>query len=137
VPVEILEHTAEVGLRARADSLEGLFGELAAGLFGLITDLQTVQERETWPVEVQAEDLTALVVEWLNELLFLHARDGMLARRCVVHEAGPQRLRATVWGERFDPDRHPRGIEVKSATYHQARVEQSGGDWTAVVYLDV
>lgn len=135
--MEVLEHTAEVGLRARADSLEGLLQELAAGLFGLITDLQTVQPREAWAVEVRADDLTAVAVEWLNELLFLHARDGMLARRCEVHEAGPQGVRATVWGERFDPDRHPRGIEVKSATYHQARVERTDGSWTAVVYLDV
>jgi SHS2 domain-containing protein len=137
VAVEVLEHTAEVGLRARADSLEGLLQELATGLFGLITDPQAVQAREAWPVEVHADDLTALVVEWLNELLFLHARDGMLACRCEVHEVGPQRLRATVWGERFDPDRHPRGIEVKSATYHQARVDRSSDGWTAVVYLDV
>ncbi|MDQ7801047.1 MAG: archease [Armatimonadota bacterium] len=137
MPVEVLEHTAEVGLRARAGALESLLEDLAAGLFSLITDPQTVQEREAWQVEVQADDLTALAVEWLNELLFLHARDGMLARRCTVHEVGGGRLRATVWGERFDPGRHPRGIEVKSATYHQARVEPSAGGWTAVVYLDV
>lgn len=137
MPVEVLEHTAEVGLRAHSDSLEGLFQELARGLFQLITDPHTVQEREAWQVEVQAEDLTALAVEWLNELLFLHGRDGMLARRCAVHEVGPGKLRATVWGERFDPDRHPRGIEVKSATYHQARVEPGDTGWTSVVYLDV
>lgn len=137
MPVEVLEHTAEVGLRARGDSLEQLLAELAAGLFGLITDPTSVQERERWEVEVQAEDLTGLVVEWLNELLFLHGRDGMLARRCESHEVSPQHLRATVWGEHFDPQRHPRGIEVKSATYHQARVESAAGQWCAVVYLDV
>ncbi len=135
--MEILEHTAEVGLRVRADSLEGLLAELAAGLFGLITDPATVQERERWEVEVRADDLTGLVVEWLNELLFLHGRDGMLGRRYEVRELSSHHLRATVWGERFDPERHPRGIEVKSATYHQARVESSTGQWSAVVYLDV
>jgi len=137
VPVEVLEHTAEVGLRAQAGSLAELLGELATGLFRLITDPESVQERRSWDVEVRADDLTAVVVEWLNELLFLHARDGMLARRCVVREAGPQGVRATVWGEPFDPQRHPRGIEVKSATYHQAQVEASPGSWSAVVYLDV
>jgi len=137
VPVEVLEHTAEVGLRAQAGSLEGLLEELAVGLFRLITDPECVQERRSWEVEVHADDLTAVVVEWLNELLFLHGRDGMLARRCVVHQAGPQGVRATVRGEPFDPQRHPRGIEVKSATYHQAQVEASPGSWSAVVYLDV
>lgn len=137
MPVEVLEHTAEVGLRARGDSLERVLQELAVGLFGLITDPSAVQEREAWSVEVEAEDLTALAVEWLNELLFLHARDGMLLRRCTVHQVNGGRLQATVWGERFDPQRHPRGIEVKSATYHQARVGSTSGQWFAVVYLDV
>jgi SHS2 domain-containing protein len=40
-------------------------------------------------------------------------------------------------GEPFDPERHPRGIEVKAATYHQARVEREGDRWVAVVYVDV
>ncbi len=137
MPVEVLEHTAEVGLRASAPSWGELLQELARGLFGLITDPQTVEERQSWAVEVEAEDPAALVVEWLNELLFLHARDGLLARRCAVEETGPCRVRATVWGERFDPHRHPRGIEVKSATYHQAQVQPSPEGWTAVVYLDV
>jgi SHS2 domain-containing protein len=137
MPVEVLEHTAEVGLRAEANSFEGLLAELALGLFSLITDPGAVADREAWTVQVRADDPVALVVEWLNELLFLHARDGMLGRRCEVHEASPQHVRATVWGERFDPQRHPRGIEVKSATYHQASVEAAGGRWQAVVYLDV
>jgi SHS2 domain-containing protein len=137
MPVEVLEHTAEVGLRAEADSFEELLAELCSGLFSLITLPERVAEREAWTVQVRADDPVALVVEWLNELLFLHARDGMLARRCDVAEASPQHVCATVWGERFDPQQHARGIEVKSATYHQASVEARDGGWQAVVYLDV
>ncbi len=137
MPVEVLEHTAEVGLRAEAERFEDLLAELCSGLFSLITVPERVREREAWTVQVRADDPVALVVEWLNELLFLHARDGMLARRCEVVEASRQHVRATVWGERFNPERHPRGIEVKSATYHQATVLAADGRWQAVVYLDV
>ncbi len=135
--VEVLEHTAEVGLRAEADSFEEVLGQLGLGLFSLITNVQQIQEREAWTVQVQADDPVALMVGWLNELLFLHARDGMLARRFQVAKSSPQQVRATVWGERFDPQRHSRGIEIKSATYHQASVAERDGRWQAVVYLDV
>jgi SHS2 domain-containing protein len=137
MPHELLDHTAEIGLRAEADTLAGVFEELCLGLFSLITDPTTVRTGRTWEIELNAPDLVALAVEWLNELLYLNGRDGMVAASCEVLEASSTHLRARIHGEAFDPERHPRGIEVKAATYHQARVEQEGDRWMAVVYLDV
>ncbi|MDR5682497.1 MAG: archease [Armatimonadota bacterium] len=137
MPFEILEHTAEVGLRAEAPTLPALLADLGMGLFSLITDVQTVRRVRTWDVEVASPDLPSVVVDWLNELLFLHARDGALAAEVCVHEVSPTHLHATLHGEPFDPQRHPRGIEVKAATYHQLRVDSVDGTWTAVVYLDI
>ncbi len=137
MPHELLDHTAEIGLRAEADTLAGVFEELCSGLFSLVTNPPAVRTERTWEVELTAPDLVALAVEWLNELLYLHDRDGMVAASCEVLEVSPTHLRARVHGEAFDPERHPRGIEVKAATYHQARVEQEGDRWVAVVYLDV
>ncbi|MDR7415569.1 MAG: archease [Armatimonadota bacterium] len=137
MPFEVLEHTAEVGLRVEAESLEGVFRDLCAGLFSLITDPSAVRPERTWEVTVEAPDRVALAVEWLNELLYLNARDGMVAHGAEVLEVSDGRLRARLHGEPFDPKRHPRGIEVKAATYHQARVEREGDRWVAVVYVDV
>jgi SHS2 domain-containing protein len=137
MPFEVLEHTAEIGLRVEAESLEGVFRDLCAGLFSLITDPFAVRPARAWEVTVEAPDRVALAVEWLNELLYLNARDGMVAHRAEVLEVSDGRLRARLHGEPFDPERHPRGIEVKAATYHQARVEREGDRWVAVVYVDV
>ncbi|MDR7562413.1 MAG: archease [Armatimonadota bacterium] len=137
MPFEVLEHTAEAGLRVEAETLEGLFRDLCAGLFSLITDPATVRPARVWEVALEAPDRVALAVEWLNELLYLNARDGLVAREAEVLEVSDGRLRARVYGEPFDPGRHPRGIEVKAATYHQARVEREGERWVAVVYVDV
>jgi SHS2 domain-containing protein len=137
LPFEVLEHTAEIGLRAEAPTLPALFADLGVGLFSLITDVGSVRRVRTWEVEIASDDLSSLVVDWLNELLFLHARDGALAAEIHVHDVSPARLCATVHGEPFDPRRHPRGIEVKAATYHQLRVEAADGGWTSVVYLDI
>jgi SHS2 domain-containing protein len=134
---EILEHTAETGLRAEAPTLPAMFADLGAGLFSLITDVENVRPSRTWDVKITSDDLPSLVVDWLNELLFLHARDGALAAEIQVHGVSPTHLRATVHGEPFDPQRHPRGIEVKAATYHQLRVEPADDGWVAVVYLDI
>ncbi|MCS7173186.1 MAG: archease [Armatimonadetes bacterium] len=137
MPFEVLEHTAEVGLRVEAESLEGLFRDLCMGLFSLITDPAAVRPERAWEVTVEAPDRVALAVEWLNELLHLNGRDGLVAHEAEILEVSNGRLRARVYGEPFDPQRHPRGIEVKAATYHQARVEREGAHWVAVVYVDV
>jgi SHS2 domain-containing protein len=137
LPFEVIEHTAEVGLRAESPTLPETFADLGLGLFSLITDPASVRPARTWTVEIASHDLPSLVVDWLNELLFLHARDGALASEISVHEATPTRLRAAVRGEPFDPQRHPRGIEVKAATYHGLRVDPTDSAWVAVVYLDI
>lgn len=134
---EVLEHTAETGLRVEAPTLPALFADLGAGLFSLITDSESVHRAWTWEVEISSDDLPSLVVDWLNELLFLHARDGALVAEIHVHDVSPTHLRATAHGEPFDAQRHPRGIEVKAATYHQLRVEPADNGWVAVVYLDI
>ena len=46
-------------------------------------------------------------------------------------------LRGRVRGERFDPQRHTSGIEVKGVTRHQFRVEQVGGGFRARMIFDV
>ncbi|RMG32686.1 MAG: archease, partial [Planctomycetota bacterium] len=46
-------------------------------------------------------------------------------------------LRATVRGERFDPQRHRPGHEVKAITYHGLKVEQRDGEWLGDVIVDI
>ena len=48
-----------------------------------------------------------------------------------------RRLKATVWGEAFDPQRHPEKYAVKAATYHQLEIRPWGDGWQATVILDL
>jgi SHS2 domain-containing protein len=137
VTYEILEHTAEVGIRARAATFAGVLSDLSAGLFSLITDPARVAPDETWHVTLRGSDRAELVVDWLNELLFLHDRDGLLAAEVDIANADATSIDAAVRGARFDPARHEQRLEVKAATYHQLEVAQDGAGWTARVYLDV
>lgn len=46
-------------------------------------------------------------------------------------------LKACIYGEDFDPDRHERKLLIKAATYHKIRVEKTGGKWEAEVIFDI
>ncbi len=133
---ELLEHTADVGLRARGATLAELLAAAAQGMFSILVEEGGVAERQAVEVEVEAADAEELVHGWLRELLYRFSADGLVFGRFEVEEATPRRVRAVCHGEPFDPDRH-QGTEIKAVTWHDFRVEQTPEGWVAEVLFDI
>lgn len=134
---ETFEHTADLGLRARASDLNTLFAESAAALFSvLVEDLNTVEPRQRVDVQIVGDEHEYLLFDWLKELLYRFDAEHLLFRRFEVHvsDAG---LTGTAWGEPFDPARHALSHEVKAITYHGLKVEQTPEGWLAEVIVDI
>lgn len=136
-PFEILEHPADVGFRAWGRTREELFENAALALFSLMSELEAVQEKESRVVEATGRDFEALLYAWLAELLALSETERLLFRRATVIFPASDRLCATVYGERFDRNRHHRGTQVKAVTYHQLQTAHTRKGWTAQVFLDL
>ena len=134
---QVWEHTADVGLVATGDDLREAFAAAARGLFSLITDLDGVEAREERPVAVEAPDQEALLVEWLNELIYLFDAQNMLFKEFDITEMAPTRLVARAWGEPADPSRHRIKMGVKAATYHMLKVERGAAGYRLRVLFDV
>ena len=133
---ELIDHTAAVGIRAWGESLADVFAQAALGMFSFISDLESVQERESREVVVEGADREVLLVAWLNELVYLFGVEGLLFRRFDVLEMEDTRIRARCHGERLDQARHSVTAEVKSATYHMLEVKRNDL-WHARVILDI
>jgi len=133
---EILEHTADVGLVAYGTDLREAFANAACGLFSLIAELDEVEERVSYPVEVQAPDEEALLVAWLNELIYLFEIERVVFKRFEVRKLAAGRLEAEAYGEKLDPSRHQLKAGVKGATYHMLEVSRVNGCRVQVI-LDV
>jgi len=133
---ELIDHTADVGIRAWGESLAEVFAQAALGMFSFISDLESVQERESREVVVEGADREVLLVAWLNELVYLFGVEGLLFRRFDVLEMEDTRIRARCHGERLDQARHSVTAEVKSATYHMLEVKRNDL-WHARVILDI
>ncbi len=136
-PFEILEHTADVGVRARGETPAALFENAAAGFLEIALERETVTERETRRLAAEAADREALLVNWLQEVLWLVDAEGWLPRRVVVEEISEARVSGTAYGEPRDPARHRFHIIIKAVTYHQLSVRERDGVWVAEVYLDI
>lgn len=134
---EVFEHTADIGLRVRADDLETLFAEAAQGLFSLIVaDLESVQTVQEVYVELAAERTDDLLFDWLAELLYHFDVRGLLLSRFEV-KLDQTHLRGTARGEPVDRTRHQLEMEVKAITYHGLKVERRDNHWLAEVIVDI
>jgi SHS2 domain-containing protein len=137
---EVFEHTADLGLRIRADSLEKLLAEAARGLFSLVVvNLEEIRPVLSRTVEVDyspGNGRDYLLFDWLNELLFLLDSEQLLLSDFQVG-LSERKLSAVCRGETMDRGRHQLDHEVKAITYHGLRCEQTSDGWIAEVIVDI
>jgi len=119
---EFLEHTADVYIRAFGASMEEAYGNAALALFETMTDSNKIEQTQQEKLEVEAEDQYALLYNWLEALLVKFETEGMLFSRFEISDwkenAESFKFKAKVWGEKFDPKKHPQKVGVKAVTYH-------------------
>ena len=138
---ELLEHTADVGIRARGPTLEEAFEQATLGLAEVQGALAPGREGvlglgERVAVQVSAPDPGALLVDWLNEVLWLAETRQAAVAGVRVERVGAAVASGSVVLDSGGPA--PDGTFVKAVTYHRLRVEPDPeGGWLVEVYLDV
>jgi len=133
----LLAHTADIGLEATAATCEELFIAAAEGFKAMVFGDTPVQPAVAQRIEVLADDLPALLVAWLNEILYLCETTGLVPERFRIEHLDERHLSATVMGETFDPTRHSVERMAKAVTYHKLTVEERVNGWYARVYIDL
>lgn len=136
-PYEFLEHTADAGVIAHGGSLAEAFCHTAEGMYSLMVDPPTVEERESRQIAVTAEDTEGLLIAWLLELLFLTETQDMVFRRFALEEIGPTELRGWAYGEPLDRSRHQTGVGVKAVTRHMMEIAPENGGYRVRVLFDI
>ena len=134
---DIIDHVADVGITAYGEDMKQLFANAALALFSLITDVQSVKERLQHRVEINSENRDNLLIEWLNELIYLFDAEHLLFSQFEIESLNNNQLKATCHGEEFDPTRHRIKIDVKAATYHMLEVTQDSKGYKAQVIFDI
>jgi SHS2 domain-containing protein len=134
---EFIDHTADLGFIVRAGSRKELYEKTARAVFDIIVDLPTVRQDVIQPVEVSGDDREQLMVNWLNELLFLYETRGMLFRSFDIKEINDNHLKAECSGESYRAGVHRIKKEIKAATYHQILVSEDRDGWTLRIIFDI
>lgn len=134
---EILNHTADIGIIAYGEDISSVFINTAKGLFSLIIDPQEVSTKKHRDITVTAPDREALLVNWLNELIYLVDAEEVLFKEFDIIQITETKLQAKCYGEKINSKKHHLQREVKAATYHQLKVEKTMEGWRAQVIFDI
>ena len=93
---------ADVGVRAWGPTRAEAFAQAALGVFALIVSPDEVDEREYREVRAQADSPETLLVNWINECLYVHEIEGFVAHRITVLRVSDTLAHGVVHGEEFD-----------------------------------
>ena len=134
---ELFDHTADLGLRVTAATLDELFVDAARGLFAMIVERpEAIEPRIEETFEIAGDDKAFLLFDWLRALLMKSETDGVVFGTFAV-TVEPGRLSAVARGEPLDPEKHGLGREVKAITYHELKVEPTAAGWLAEAIVDI
>jgi len=136
---ELIDHTADVGLRIFGDTLPALFENAGRALFDVIAGpgYRGLKEKRTFSLE--RDSLEELLVEWMGALLYAfdteHFLFGSFSVTALDRHACS--LQAEAEGDYCSHEVHAAATGVKAVTYHNLHIVQKDGRWEATVILDV
>lgn len=128
-----IEHTADRALRVWGRELPDLFVAAARGMYSLLSDGYGSVPTTWREISLVGWDQETLLVDWLNELLYLTETEHLLFVDYEVESLTATALMARVGGV---PGRVTRTI-VKAATFHDLALVQDDDKWSAVITFDV
>ena len=138
---EFLEHTADILIAAHGQTLEEAFENAALAMFEVMTDTTKIDPTQEDAVEVEAEDEYALLYSWLEALLVKFEVNGMLYSKFKITslQDNPEgfKLKANVWGEKYNAEKHPQKVAVKAVTYHRMEIIKEIEKVTLEFILDI
>jgi SHS2 domain-containing protein len=132
IPYERIEHTADLAIRVTGEDLPSLFANAAAALFDMMTEPPAAVDLRH-EVLVESIDLEGLLVDWLNQLIYLHEVRGETYTRFEITALSPQELRATIHGGAT-----ARKLKtIKAATFHELIIAETEVGAQAQIVFDV
>ena len=119
----LIDHTADMMVKAFGSTIEECFGNAAYALFDQTVDLSNVGTSEETDVRVSGMDDEDMLYSFLSEMLFIEDCDNLILKEFEVSFEGNDVI-CHARGETLDRSKHRVRSEVKAVTYHMMEVNR-------------
>lgn len=131
-------------IHAWGDSLKEAYEQCGIAMFGYMTELESVEIKQSAEIEAAGHDLESLLFHFLDELLFLFSCEPFLiCSKIIIEEFITEgedcKIRCKCYGEEFQIGKHPQGTEVKAITYSAMQIVNNPekNDYQVFVIVDI
>lgn len=142
---EQISHTADIKIRVFGTTMYNLFRHALIGMFQVVhpkaPGCTRVHDRlvcKTLPqervVEITAPDVTALLVDFLSEALYLSDVYNEAYLDVKIYELTTTKIQATLYGVKITGFEV---VELKAVTYHDLDIQQVHGMWQTDIVFDI
>ena len=127
---EIFDHTADVGIIVRGETLEELFQKAAYAMFDIIIYAERIDPVGRYKINIESPTLEDLLVDWLSELLYVFSVEFVVMNQFEIkiwEENGEYKLSGVGLGEPYNREKHGIKVEIKAVTYHELKIDLKKG----------
>ncbi len=131
---------ADIAFEAEGESVEEVFRGATQALLESLANPATVSGGWERAIERIDVDLSALLFDWLSEVVYWKDAAGVVFREApltLMREGERCLLRARLIGAPVDQRTQELHADVKAITKHLYELKQTGDGWKARVVLDV
>jgi SHS2 domain-containing protein len=140
-PFELIDHTADVGIKAYGSTLAELFENAAKGMFSIIAgegyNAGGPAAVRIIDINIDKDNFEELLVSWLSELLYIFNREKIYFRDFKISSLNNRSIRAEAIGSNIDLYQSSLYTEIKAVTFHNLKIEENMEGFSCAIIFDV
>ncbi len=132
---EILEHKADLKIRAFGKTKEELFLNMLSGMSeNMKPELQKPGEKTKRKIKLSSFDFQALLVDFLSEILYLSQVNKEVFFEVKFKKFSENEIDGEIFGQKTERF----GEDIKAVTYHNLEIKKTKNKtWEATVLFDI
>jgi len=131
---EILEHRADLKIRAFGETKEELFLNMLLGMAESQRPEIKGEEKIKRPIQIKSLDLLALLVDFLSETLYLSQVNKEVYFNLNFKKFSDNEIKGELIGQKVKRF----GEDIKAVTHHNLKIKQTReGIWEGIVLFDI
>jgi len=131
---EILEHPADLKIRAFGKTKEELFLNMMIGMNeNMRPEIKKPEEKMKREIKIKSPDLSALLIDFLSEVLYSSQANTEIYNEAKIIKLTDTELEAEIFGQKVERF----GEDIKAVTYHDSEVKQVNDHWEVTVLFDI
>lgn len=141
-PYEVINHTADIGLKVNASTLFGLFENAAKGMFhimcGKVKQGNADNLEKRVEIKKTVDGYEELLVSWLSELLYIFNKEKIYFNNFKVLGLNNNGIIGEASGVKIDfRQQSSLCTEIKAVTFHGLKIEEDVQGFSCSIIFDV